>query len=343
MAAGTLTSNAQGSLTLADWAKRLDPDGKTPKIVELLQQTNEVLSDMAWMEGNLPTGHRTTVRTGIPSVAWRKLNYGVPQGKSMVAQVDDTCGMLEAWATVDQDLAMLNGNTEEFRLSEALAFIEAMNQTMADTLFHGDTDKDPEKFLGLAPRFTKHTLANNPSARNVITAGGTTNLTDIWLVVWGPNTVHGIYPKGSPAGLTHTNRGIETILDGASQPYLGYRDRYQWKCGLCVRDWRYVVRISNIDTASAVLGAGAGTQLSTAATWVPNLMIKALALVPSLSMGTPVFYMNRTMKTYLQIMAFQKSLTAVRTDSATGQWTTSFEGVPIRLVDKITNAETATT
>jgi hypothetical protein len=55
----TIGANA---LTLADWAKRLDPQGKVPSIVELLAQSNEILQDMLWVEGNLPTGHRTTVR-----------------------------------------------------------------------------------------------------------------------------------------------------------------------------------------------------------------------------------------------------------------------------------------
>src|SRR5436189_1267456 len=119
-----------GALTLADWAKRLDPDGKTPKIVELLSQTNEILDDMLWIEGNLPTGHRTTVRTGLPAVAWRLLNGGVAPSKSTTAQIDEQAGMLEAWSEVDKDLALLNGNIGAFRLSEATAFIEAMNQEM---------------------------------------------------------------------------------------------------------------------------------------------------------------------------------------------------------------------
>ena len=55
-------------LTLADWAKRVDPDGKTSAIVEMLNETNEILDDMIWAEGNLPTGHRTTIRTDLPSV-----------------------------------------------------------------------------------------------------------------------------------------------------------------------------------------------------------------------------------------------------------------------------------
>jgi hypothetical protein len=95
-----------GNLSLADWAKRLDPDGKVPTIVELLSQSNEVLLDMQWREGNLPTGHRTTVRTGLPAVAWRLLNQGVTPSKSTTAQIDEQCGMLEAWSEVDKDLAV---------------------------------------------------------------------------------------------------------------------------------------------------------------------------------------------------------------------------------------------
>jgi hypothetical protein len=53
------------ALTLADHAKRVDPDGKIPKIVEMLSQTNEILDDMAFVEGNLPTGHQCTIRTGL--------------------------------------------------------------------------------------------------------------------------------------------------------------------------------------------------------------------------------------------------------------------------------------
>jgi hypothetical protein len=83
-------------LTLADWAKRLDPQGKVPLIVEMLSQTNGILEDMLWKEGNLPTGDRTTVRTGLPAVAWRLLNQGIQPTKSTTAQVDEACGMLEA-------------------------------------------------------------------------------------------------------------------------------------------------------------------------------------------------------------------------------------------------------
>lgn len=136
--------------TLLDVASRTE-DLKIGAIAELLTENNEILSDMVVKEGNLPTGNKTTVRTGLPQATWRLLNYGVQPSKSKTAQITDTCGMLEAYAEVDKALADLNGNTNTFRLSEDMAFLEAMNQEMAKTLFYGDTSIDPEKFVGLAP------------------------------------------------------------------------------------------------------------------------------------------------------------------------------------------------
>src|SRR5678815_3439319 len=140
--------------TLVDVTKRMDPDGRIAAIGELLSQTNEILTDMPWMEGNLPTGNRTTVRTGLPTVAWRLLNKGVASSKSTTDQIDEACGKLEAWAQVDVALAKLNGDVAAFRLSEARAFIEAMNQEFASVLFYGNAGINPEKFTGLSVRYS---------------------------------------------------------------------------------------------------------------------------------------------------------------------------------------------
>ena len=121
-----MAASASTHPTLVDLVKRQDPDGKIATIAEILNETNEILDDMVWMEGNLPTGHRTTVRTGIPAPTWRKLYGGVQPTKSTTAQVTDNTGMLEAYAEVDKALADLNGNTSEFRLSEDMAHIEGI-------------------------------------------------------------------------------------------------------------------------------------------------------------------------------------------------------------------------
>jgi hypothetical protein len=136
--------------TLLDLAKSTDPDGKIAAVVEILNETNEILADMSWSEGNLPTGHRTTIRSGLPAPTWRKLYGGVQPTKSTKVQVTDNTGMLEAYAEVDAALADLNGNKAEFRLSEDRAHIEGMNQEMAETLFYGNEGTEPEAFTVLA-------------------------------------------------------------------------------------------------------------------------------------------------------------------------------------------------
>lgn len=329
----TLSSNA---LTLADWAKRLDPDGKAASIVELLSQTNELLSDMQFIEGNLPTGHRTTVRTGLPNVAWRLLNQGVQPSKSTTAQVDEQCGMLEAWSEVDKDLAMLNGNTAAFRLSEAQAFIEAMNQEMASTVFYGNAGLAPEEFTGLSIRYSDVAAANG---QNIIDAGGAgSDNTSIWLVCWGSQTIHGIFPKGSKAGLIHEDLGevtVETSAGIAGTRLRAYQDHWQWKCGIAVKDWRYAVRIGSIDVSNLVAKSSAADLIES--------MIKATHRIPALGMGKAAFYMNRTVKQMLDIQRRDDVQTggSLIYNDVDGKLIPSFRGIPIRTVDAIVETETA--
>jgi len=318
--------------TLSDVASRLDPKGKVDVIVELLKQTNPILEDMTMVECNDGSGHMTTVRTGLPSVAWRLLNYGVQPSKSRTAQVKDTCGMLEGYAEVDKKLADKNGNTAEFRLSEDRAFIEAMNQKMAETLFYGDTVKNPERFLGLAPRY--NALSGCDSAANVLSAGGNASLASIWLCTWSPNTLHGLYPQGSKAGFQHEDKGQVTLEDENGGKYEGYRSHYSWDLGLTLRDWRYCVRIPNINTATLTKNAASGADLV-------DLMVQALELLPAENMGRTVFYCNRTIRSFLRRQITNKNNVHLSLEEIAGKKVVAFDGVPVQKVDALTNDETA--
>lgn len=320
--------------TLLDVTKRLDPQGKVDTIAEILSQTNEILDDMVWLEGNLPTGHRTTIRSGLPAPTWRKLYGGVQPTKSTTVQVTDACGMMEAYAEVDKALADLNGNTAAFRLSEDRAHIEGMNQEFAGTLFYGSEATEPEAFTGFGARFNDQAAANGD---NILTSAATPDSTDntsIWLVVWGPNTVHGIYPKGSKAGLDMNDKGQVTIenVDGNGGRMEAYRTHYRWDCGLSVRDWRYVVRI-NIDQEDLVKNAASGPDLI-------DLMTQAVELIPSLSLGRPAFYMNRTVRSFLRRQIANKVAASTLTiEQVGGKHVTMFDGIPVRRCDAITNTE----
>lgn len=323
----------QTNLTLLDHAKRMDPDGKTATVAELLSQTNDILTDMVWKEGNLETGHRVTIRTGLPSVYWRLVNQGVPNSKSRTAQVDEGTGILEARSQVDVDLAMLNGNTSSFRLSEGRAFLEAMNQEMSGTVFYGNSSVNPQEFNGLGVRYSSLSAGN---AQNIISggaAGGQTDCMSIWLVAWGDETVHGIFPKGSKAGLIHKDLGEGDAFDADGNRFRAYMDQWQWKAGIVVKDWRYVVRIANIDKSVLVANTAPADLL--------QLMTKAMHRLPSKKLGKPVFYMNRTVAEFLDIQRYAavKAGGGLTYQNVDGQEIPYFRGAPIRTVDQLTEAE----
>jgi len=326
-----MASIGNSALTLADWAKRSD-DGKVATIVELLNQSNPILDDMVWKEGNLPTGHRITLRTGLPTVGFRQLNSGVSTTKSLTAQVDEQCGILEAISEVDVDLAKLNGDVSGFRLSEASAFIESINQKFAQTLFYGNAGTAPEEFTGLSPRYNSLSGTN---AGNIINVGSVTgsDATSIWLVGWGENTISGIFPKGSQAGIFHEDMGEQLIQNATgigTSRMKAYVDRWQWKAGLAVQDWRYAVRICNIDV-SALVADTAGATLK-----LIEYMSRAIDRLPSTGGNIkPAFYMNRTAYSILKIQAMNKSVNALSLSAGLNQFDMSFEGIPVRKVDSI--------
>lgn len=326
--------------------KRMDPDGSIATIAELLAQTNPILMDIPMLEGNLPVGHRTTIRADIPEPQLRMLNYGTRPTKSKTIQVDDSTCMIEDWAEVDKDLALLNGNSAEFRLSENSAHIEGMSNKASDLLFYGDSISDPKSMMGIAPRYGSLTMtagipAGKPTATknsiylpNIINNGGTGNtLTSIYYVVWGPNTVHGIYPKGSVAGLIDDDLGEVTLTDNDGGKFRGYQSHYQWKMGLSVRDWRYISRLCNIDLSSL---------LSTDAEMVTlyKNMIKMMHAIPQGGRSRGVFYCGAAISAALDLAATEKSNLALGMTEVFGEEVLAFRRRPIRECDSILETET---
>src|SRR5579864_8389873 len=158
-----MPTNAQ-YLTLADWARRMDPQGQIDDIAEMLSQANEIYDDMIWIEGILPTGHKTTLRTSLPSGTWRLLYQGVPYGKSTTAQVTVGTGMLEAYSQIDRKLAEMSGNVAKFRYSEDNAFLEGLSQQMATTISTG-IRPSVRRNLPVLPRFSIRSHPRTPRTR----------------------------------------------------------------------------------------------------------------------------------------------------------------------------------
>lgn len=328
---------AADSPTLVDLVSSLAPDGAIMSLAEILNETNEMLMDIPFMEANEVTGHRSAVRTGLPAPTWRRFYGRVPPGKSSRASVVDSLGMLEAYSEVDKALADLSGNVPAFRLQEDAAWIEAMSQAVQQAVFYGNHGVNPEQFNGLSSRYNSLSAANG---RNIINAGGVgTDNASIWLIAWGPGRIFGVYPRGSQAGLQVHDKGQVTsqqiATDGTNSGNMEiYQTHYKWDVGIVVQDWRYAVRIANIDRSLLAPDIGSGANL-------PRLMKRAIERLPNLN-GRVAFYMDRGIKQMLgeQIAEYVKNST-LKTEEVGGVRQTLFDGVPIRRCDRLAVDEAA--
>lgn len=321
-------------LTLADMYKRQNAKGEIPVIIELLAETNPILEDMITLEANEGSTHLTTMRTGLPNATFRKLYQGVQPSKSTTQQVRDTTGMAEAWSEIDAKLVELAGSNDgQLRLTEATAFLEALNQAMAQRIFYGNTVTDPEEFLGLAPRFSSLTAENG---KQIVDAGGEgADNTSIWFVVWGDRTVHGLYPKGSKAGIRREDKGKQTRTDDSGGLYDVYREKFGWDLGLSVRDWRYVVRIANIDVED----------LRTGDVKLYDFMRRAYYQLQQrrVSGGRAAIYANRDVLETLDALATNAgtndSFIRLKPMEVEGKEVLTYRGIPIRETDALLNTE----
>lgn len=316
--------------TLADVMARTGADGRLLNVVEMLNESNGVIDDLVMIEANGTTAHKTTIRSGLPEATWRMFYQGVQPSKTVLT-ISDAIGMLEAYAETDKSLCDLNGNSAAWRMNEERAFLESMAQEMARALFYGSQAQNSAAFNGLAPRFSDLHAEN---ARNIVDGGGTgADNTSIWLVVWGANTCHGIYPKGTKAGLQHKDLGEVTLHDENNGRYQGYRSHYKWDLGLSVRDWRYVVRVANVDVKKLTKDGKAGADLI-------DLMTQAVELIPNLNAGKAVFYCNREIRSILRRQIANRVVGSTLTmEEVAGKKVVAFDGIPVRICDQLLSTE----
>jgi hypothetical protein len=341
-----------GFLSLIDVATRTDPDGAIAAIAEMLSQCNEIFDDMIWVEGNLATGWRGTLRTTLPQGTFRMLYQGAPYTKSTTMVITEECAELVAYSQVDRTLANLNGNVEKVRETEDSAHIEGLSQQMATTIFYGNSLTNPTQFTGFSPRYNTTTTSNAANAVNVLSAGGTASSNaSIWLIGWGENTIFGTYPKASTAGLIFEDKGdLVPGFDGSGNRFEAYTSYFRWQAGVVVKDWRYAARICNIDVTTAGLAGTNPPDLF-------SLMSQLVVQLPTTSRNvsgitktdapdevapgtTRAWYVNRNVRKWMDIQAIRDRNVLISLEEFAGKPVMFFREDPIRIVDALSSSET---
>lgn len=321
-------------LSLADLRKQQNKNDEVADIIEIMAQQNDMIADAPTFEANEGNSHLTTIRAGLPTPTWRKLYQGVQPTKGTTTQVKDTTGFMEDWSEIDAKLVEKAKNPQKFRMNEGRSHIMGIAHELAATLVYGDTATDPEKFTGLAPRFSD---PNADNGAQLINGGGTgSDNTSVWFVTWGEQTCHMIYPEGSPLGIRREDFGEETKENSDGSLYRVFREKFGMDVGLSVRDWRAISRVCNIDVSALTADAATGADLI-------DLMIDAYYQLdnPGMANGNCVIYAGRTVAKFLHKQAMNKTNVELSLDEYAGKKIPMFLGHPIRRMDAILETEAA--
>lgn len=207
--------------TMLDITKTMDPDGSIATIGKVFSYATEAYKDMPFREANGKTHHRVTVETGLPSGTWRTLNTGIKATNSGTVQVDEGIGILENRAEIDLLTARLSSDIAKTRAQKGDSIVRGLAKQVEDTIWYGDTTTYPNRFHGMHPRYdsigakTDTFSANTMNMVPVYSNGGSSSgaMSSVFLVGWGLDTVYGIYPQGSPAGIESEDLGIIDLHD----------------------------------------------------------------------------------------------------------------------------------
>lgn len=314
-------------------------DRMTPLVKMLpLKASNNILSNIA-------------VRTdSLPVASTRRWNEGIKATTSKNTPLNDPIALFEDYSEVDKDLWEIQNDPNMWRADQDMNHVEALFQLMESNLFYGSLATNPGGFNGLATRFNN--LESYPNGDqswqpNVWSGGATTgNVTSAWMIEFGDDSVYGIYPPNTPAGLSVRDLGeitkelaSGTGAVGNNYMYQVLRTMLRWYLGIQVADERCVQRICNINP----------TALSSN-NFDENIFIEAKNWLPRAgeSSGT-VILVNRALKTQIDIRAVSQKINTYFTPPSDnsmdvfGKAVTKFQNIPIYVAEKILSTETPLT
>lgn len=324
------TLTTYNAYTLADLKQQIGSDGNLMSIIETLQD-NELMMDAKFIEANDTFSNRTLQRTSYPAGQWRQLNSGVSAESGNTTPITDTIGMLESRSVIDATLVSAAPNPAEYRSRMAMSFVRGLSDTLATCLFYGNTNADPEKFMGLAPR-----LGALSATTNVIGAGGSgSDTTSVYIVQWGVDKVFFFYPKGSKIGLKHTQitpmekPEYEVDPNSTAKAYLAHKDHFAWHVGLQVANPRCIARYANIKATVNVFNE--------------DEVIRLLNRMWQRGKGATI-YVSPDIKSQMEIALKDKNnvlYSASAGEGLAGEAVLRFRGCPVRAMENIVFTETS--
>ena len=319
-------------LNVYEQAKRLDPKNGVATIVELLNDINEFMVDAISIEANDISSHQSHVRKELPVTGIRRINEGASSTHSVVEPQRDDIMLLEAIPEIDEKLIDPMPDPRKSLNNEIMPFLESEMQAFIDAVFYGSPSNALGEITGLSNKFGDLALSN------VVGLGGTgSDLASVWMMEWDPMTCRLIYPRDSKSvGVEWNDKGKQRVTDASNNPYFAYVSQIKMQFGLAVTDFRNAQRIANIESDGVV------NNIIDTANNKHHELVKARNRLLHAGKNA-VIYANRDIKSQFDIFALDKANGFYMMEDITGGPVSSFQGIPIRLVEGLLSTETAIT
>lgn len=328
-------------LTLSDVAK--GKNAQIGKVAEVLVQSNPILDHIPYMEMNEKTVHIESLRSNLPAVYYRKANQPIPASKSRIEERSFSAAHFESKSQIDVMVAARGGSEKVAfnRWNQAQGHIQAMAQEHADLLIYGSPSEDARKVAGFFDVLSTLT-STEPTSKQMVNAGGVgSDNTSILFVDWGPNTVFGVYPAGTTAGLKREDNGkvqiIGTTETSVTGTFWGWEEQFMIDHGLVVKDYRATARVCNIDISDLKAGGTSAADLL-------KLMTRAHYRIPAaVRTKSGYVYMNSTIASFLHEQALEKVGTGggLTFQNYQGEQVMMFLGRQVIVTDALLNTEAA--
>lgn len=335
-------------VTLAEVAKKKDP--KIGGVAEVLVQNNPILNDIPYREMNEGTIHVEEIRSELPAVYYRKANQAIPASKTTTEERTFSHAHFESKVQIDKMVAERGGDLAYNRWNQAMGHLQANAIEHASLLIYGSPLNSHQKVPGLADVYSSLS-GTEPVSNQIIDAKiGSPNAnqqSSIYLIHWGEQSIFGVYPKGTQAGIKRTDfspngklvKIIGKTATGEVGDYMGYEELFEVDHGLVVKDYRQGARIANIDSVALKADPKRATQD------IIRAMINAQHRIANPDAGKGVWYVNRLVASFLYHQALE-SVTGgggLTFENYDGKKILHFMGLPVRRTDGLLTTEAVLT
>lgn len=317
------------------------PDAETGEVlINMLEETHELLSDLKWRNCNMGAVHKTSIVTALPEAHMRRLYRGFKVSKGGRAQITEDTGMAGTSCLIDYKEYELEGKSANWMAQNSNEGMEALSYLVARELFYGDRDINPESVNGLAKRLGKCNGTDKLSAAyNVISAmdistttkanavAALTDLTSIYAVGHGDRGFFGLVPVNGSSTIKMTTVGEDgknLEADEAGDKFPAIQVLLEMDFGCCLHDFRFAARLANISVAALEKGATNFIDLWDKLTRLYHKIRKHK------KSANWAFYVNSELFTYLDLQAQQKVSPTLTYQTIDGQEILAFRGIPIK-------------